>query len=68
MSRKRGPSRSSLGPDSTDAPVRFSWSEMATISPGTSAGSMPPAALVTISVPTPSAAATRTPKPTSQAA
>ena len=41
------------------------WSEMATISPVSSVGSTPPAALVTISVRTPSAATTRTPNPTS---
>ena len=66
MSTKRGPSRSSLAPVSGDAPVRLMWSEMATISPGLNAGSTAPAALVTISVRVPSAAATRTPKPTSE--
>ena len=33
MSTKRGPSRSSLGPVSGDAPVRLMWSEIATMSP-----------------------------------
>ena len=65
MSTKRGPRRSSLGPDSGDADVRLMWSEMATISPGCSDGSTAPAALVTINVRTPSAATTRMPKPTS---
>ena len=36
------------------------------MSPADSVGSTPPDAFVTISVRTPSAAATRTPKPTSQ--
>ena len=65
MSTKRGPSRSSLGPVSGEPEVRLMWSEMATISPGANAGSTAPAALVTISVRTPSAATTRTPNPTS---
>ena len=65
MSTKRGPSRSSLGPDSGDAPVRLMWSEIATMSPAASDGSTPPDALVTIRVLTPSAATTRTPNPIS---
>ena len=65
MSTKRGPSRSSLGPVSVETPVRLMWSEIATISPGASVGSTPPAAFVMMIVRAPSAATTRTPKPIS---
>ena len=59
MSGKRGPKRSSFGPTSGLVPTRLMWSSMTMRAPCENDVLMPPAALVSNSVFTPSAATTR---------
>ena len=54
MSGNRGPRLSSFGPTSGEEPWRFTWSEIATNRPGSSAGSIAPQAFVSTRLPIPS--------------
>ena len=62
---KRGPHTELCLPMSGLAPIALMWSVISITSPGSKSGLSPPAALVTISAPTPSACITRTGKMTS---
>ena len=69
MSKKRWagfavPKRGSFGPMAALVPVRLMWSAIAMSEPGLYAGSMPPAALVTMRVLHPSRPSTRVGKVT----
>ncbi len=59
MSGKRGPKRSSFGPTSGLVPIRLMWSSITISAPCENDVLMPPAALVRISVFTPSGPMTR---------